>query len=181
VARDGGQPEAVLTDDVRTHVVVLFASCRGVDEVRAWLADAHPEIAAQLKPSTLSYYNGNNPGAYANLPARWKTLFDATRAAYFADASREPIAHKAHRLRLANDLVEDLLPNVVKRSPSGGSSVNLVIADQIQKLLEYAAREDGGMFTNRRILEHDARGNLAKLLGCDPSELPEKADDGAEP
>jgi hypothetical protein len=155
-----------LTDKIRAGVITRFACCYSVEDVRAWLKAEH---GVELEPSALSYYNGNNPGAYASLSVRWRTLFDEKRAAYFEDVAQVPISHKRHRLQIANDQIERLAANVA----SGRGGINLVMLDSLKALLEYAAKESGDAFTNTRILQHDARGNLAKLLGCDPDELPD--------
>lgn len=159
---------AKLTDKIRGGIVVRFACRYTVEEVREWLKSEH---GVAVEPSVLSYYNANNPGARAELSARWLELFDRTQAEYFANVDAIPIAHKAHRLRLANDAAERIVAKLDTRS-----GVNVVLLEKLQGLLEYAAKEQGEAFTNRRMLDLDVRGNLAKLIGVDPDELPENAD-----
>lgn len=160
-----------LSEAQRAGIVIRFACFFGVAEVRAWLKAEH---GVELEPSALSYYNGNNRGAYAQMPEKWQKLFDATREKYYQEEARIPIANRAHRLWVANDLVEAMRAKAVN-----DRGVNLAIASEIERFLTYAARDRGGAFTNVRVLEHEARGALAKFLGCDPSELPDP--DAADP
>ncbi len=164
-----GRTSPKLTDRLRDGVVCRFACCYTHDEVRTWLKDEH---GIDLPPPALSYYNANNPAARAGLSEKWRKRFDQVQAEYFEATSSVPIAHKAHRLRIANRAVERIAGKI-----DADRGVNVVMVDTLRSLLEYAAKEQGEAYTNRRILEHDAHGALAKLIGCDPSELPEPSAD----
>lgn len=154
-----------LNDRIRDGIIVRFACCYSPEEVKAWLKEEH---GLELTDPALSYYNANNPAARSSLSEKWRARFDVVREEYVSRVDA-PIAFKAHRLRLANTAAERILARL-----GGDRSVNVVMVETLQRLLEYAAKEDGGMFTNRRILEHDAVGALAQLIGCDPAELPEE-------
>lgn len=69
------------------------------------------------------------------LAARWKSLFEETRAAFIADTSNIPIAHRATRLRA--------LQRMAEKAETRG---NMAMAT---KILEQAAKEVGNAFTNR--------------------------------
>jgi hypothetical protein len=156
---------AKLNDRIREGIVIRFACCHGADEIRAWLKEEH---RVELAPGSLAYYNGNTPGAKEGMSPKWRRLSDETRARYLDGVSDVPIAHKAHRLRLLDDLVGRLASQI-----RADKRVNVVLVGEVKTLLEQAAKEMGEAFTNRRILDIDARGNLAKLLGIDPALLPE--------
>ena len=70
------------------------------------------------------------------LGKKLKAVFDETRKAFLADVSTIPIASQAYRLRTLNRLL-------VKVEGQG----NTALAAQ---LVEQAAKETGGTFTNRR-------------------------------
>lgn len=76
--------------------------------------------------------------AHGEPAKKWRILFEYTRAEFLKDASKVPIAQKSYRLRELHKLyirtVTAPRPNV----PLG------------KELLEQAAKESGGMFTNRR-------------------------------
>jgi hypothetical protein len=156
-----------LTDRIRAEIIVRFACCDSVEEVRNWLKDDHGIV---LTPPSLSYYNGNNPAAHKALSRKWRTLFDETREEYL-NAIRAPIAFKAHRLRLANDAAERVVAKLGTKT-----GINIVLLKELRDLLEYAAKEDGGLFTNKRRLDVEPREALARMLGIPVSELPEDPD-----
>lgn len=69
------------------------------------------------------------------LAARWRLLFDETRAAFIADTSSIPISHRATRLRA--------LQRMAEKAEGRG---NMAMAT---KILEQAAKEVGNAFTNK--------------------------------
>jgi len=71
-----------------------------------------------------------------NMAAKLRAIFDETRKAFLADVSTIPIASQAYRLRSLNRLLN-------KVEGQG----NTALAAQI---IEQAAKEAGGAFTNRR-------------------------------
>ena len=84
-----------------------------------------------------------------NLSKTLRELFEATRAKFLADTSRIPIAHKSYRLRMLDKMAE-------KAADTG----NLVVAAQ---LLEQAAKEEGGAYTNRQKLDHSGVVGIARV------------------
>lgn len=78
------------------------------------------------------------------LARKWRDLFDATREAFRAEAAKIPIAEQAFRLRA--------LGKVYSRHMERGNLVGAAAA------LEQAAKETGGIFTNRQRLEHTGKG-----------------------
>lgn len=157
-------PAVKLTNALRAQVVARFAAWKSGAEIRAWLKAEH---GIEVGPPALVVYNFDNPLSRQNGTAKWIQLFDEVRAAAIAGVSAVPIAHKARRLQVANDQMERILA-----LQAGKENVNVIHLEKIHQLLEYAAKEEGGMFTNVRVLQHNAAGALAQLLGCDESELP---------
>lgn len=71
-----------------------------------------------------------------NLGKKLRGIFEATRAAFLSDVATIPIAQQAYRLRI--------LQRALERAESRGNTL------MVSQLLEQAAREVGGAFTNRR-------------------------------
>lgn len=80
------------------------------------------------------------------LAKKWRVLFDDTRTKFRAEVAEIPIADQAYRLRT----LQRMLGDAVKRK-------NIVLASQ---LLEQAAKEQGGMFTNKRELSGPGGGPI---------------------
>lgn len=70
------------------------------------------------------------------LAKKWRDLFDETRKRFRAEVAEIPIADQAYRLRQLQRMLQDAM-----------SRKNVVLASQ---LLEQAAKESGGAFSNRR-------------------------------
>ncbi len=81
--------------------------------------------------------------AGARLSKTLKEHFEATRAAFLKDTSGIAISHKSYRLRLLDRMAEQ-----------AAEKGNVVVAAQ---LLEQAAKEEGGAFTNRQKHEHTGK------------------------
>lgn len=70
------------------------------------------------------------------LAKKWRDLFEETRKRFRAEVAEIPIADQAYRLRQLQRMLQDAM-----------SRKNVVLASQ---LLEQAAKEAGGAFSNRR-------------------------------
>jgi hypothetical protein len=86
---------------------------------------------------------GYDPTKYAgrNLAKKYKQVFEDTREAFLEDTSGIAISHKAVRLRT--------LQRMAEKAENMG---NMVLA---KDLLEQAAKEAGGAYSNKRVLEHN--------------------------
>lgn len=82
-----------------------------------------------------------------NLSKELRELFDSTRARFISDVEAIPVAQQSYRLRQIQRLTEVAL-----------SRNNAALAAQ---LLEQAAKEVGGAFTNRREVGGMAGGPIA--------------------
>jgi len=147
-----------LTDLLRAEVVKRFALWYSSKEILAWLKEEH---GITVGAPALTPYNFDNPKSRKTGTKKWVALFDETREQAKVDPADIPTSNKLVRMRIRDRLIMQL------------ARAERVNAPLVNELLESQAKEDGGMFTNVRVLQHNARGALAQLLGCDPSELPD--------
>jgi hypothetical protein len=123
---------AALTDDVKAFVVQALACFDTPTQV----ANAvNEEFGLEITRMQVSTYD---PTKFMgrNLSKKWREIFEATRKAFLEDQASIPIANQNFRLRALNNLYQ----NAATRG-------NAALAAQ---LLEQAAKESGGSFTNRR-------------------------------
>lgn len=108
--------------------------------------DAPSEIAEEFEEyfdfevplNQISYYNpGNLQGR--DLAAKWKDLFTEVRERFLEEVQHTPIAHKAYRLRKLQQIFEKF-----------ERMANYKAANET---LEQAAKEMGGWFTNKKLLD----------------------------
>ncbi len=122
-----------LTEEVRRFVVVALAC---YDTPTKVAKDVAERFDVKLPRQTVERYDAERLG---QKPAKkWVKLFNLTRAHYSESLADIPIAQKAVRLRR--------LDRMSRRAEEKG---NDVLAAQF---LEQAAKECGGMYTNRREL-----------------------------
>lgn len=94
------------------------------------------------------------------LSAKLKGVFEETRKVFLEDTADIPITHKAYRLRVLQRLIQ-------KAEDRGNSPL-------AAQLLEQAAKEMGGAFTNRRELTGAGGGPIeqeVKMQTLDPKLL----------
>lgn len=99
--------------------------------------------------------------------AKWIALFEYTRQQYLSELSRYPIADKVFRTAQRQRMFD----KAVERG-------NDVFALQV---LQEAAKDLGGLYTNKRIVSGDPLQTLAQMLGISPSELPGGPNRGVDP
>jgi hypothetical protein len=102
----------------------------------------------------------------ADLAQKWRDLFESTRTKFRAEIAEIPIADQAFRLRQLGRLYE--------RTARAG---NTVVAAQ---LLEQAAKEAGGTFTNKHKLEHTGKDGGPIKTAATPVDLTGATDDELE-
>lgn len=123
---------AILTEDVKAfivHALACFDTPQQVAEaVKVEFGLTVPRQQCQAYDPTKHMGRG--------LSAKWRGIFDATRKAFLEDQATIPIANKNFRLRALDRLYQ-----------AAASRGNVALAAQ---LLEQAAKESGGAFTNRR-------------------------------
>lgn len=128
-------------NDVHKRVIVQALACWDTptevsDLLREQFGiDAPRTQVAQYDPTKV---------AGKGLAKKWLDLFHATREAFRAEAAKIPIAEQSFRLRA--------LGKIYERHMQRGNVVGAAA------VLEQAAKESGGMFTNRQRLEHTGDG-----------------------
>lgn len=134
---------AILSDDVKRHIVQALACYDTPSQV----AEAvKTEFGVEIARQHVAMYDPTKV-AGAKLAKRWRDLFEATRKEFLEEQAKVPIAAQNYRLRA--------LDRMFRRAENSG---NTPLAVQI---LEQAAKEQGGAFTNTR-----------KLADADGSKLP---------
>jgi hypothetical protein len=132
-----------LSDEVKTFVVQALACFDSpstvVDAVKAEFGDV-------ITRQAVEGYDPNKR-AGASLSQKWRELFEATRKAFLEDTSAIGISHRSVRLR-------KLEAQIALNEKRGNSAM-------VAQLLEQAAKEVGGAYTNRR-----------ELTGKDGKDLP---------
>jgi hypothetical protein len=123
---------ATLTDDVKTYIVQALACFDTPLQVSEAVKQ---EFGIDVPRNHVGMYQPDKRGG-KNLSQKYRQLFDATRKAFLEDASTIPIASQNFRLRALDRLYQ-------KAAARG----NAALAAQ---LIEQAAKETGGLFTNRR-------------------------------
>jgi hypothetical protein len=123
---------AALTDGVKAFVVQALACFDTPTQVANAVKE---EFGLEITRMQVSTYD---PTKFMgrNLSKKWREIFDATRKAFLNDQASIPIANQNFRLRALDRLYQN-----------AASRGNAALAAQ---LLEQAAKESGGSFTNRR-------------------------------
>lgn len=127
-----------LSEDQKRRIVQGLACFRTPSEVAE---DVEEEFGVKIDRSHVRKYN---PDQVAEVAEKWRALFAATRQRFLAEVAEIPIYHQSFRLRELLDLYRK-----AKRNPVLAASI-----------LEQAAKEAGGAFTNRRELSGRDGGPL---------------------
>lgn len=134
---------AKLDENVKAFIVTELATYRPPTEVADRVGDVFG-----IEITRHQAYDYDPTGAHGHKVAKkWKALFKETREAFKDEVIGISVTHRAYRLREISDMY--------LRAKQMG---NLVLASS---LLEQAAKEVGGSFTNRR-----------ELTGKDGKDLP---------
>lgn len=123
---------AILTEDVKAFIVNALA-CFDTPQQVAEAVKAEFGLTV-TRQHCQAYDPSKSMGA--KLGKKWREIFNATRRAFLEDQAMIPIANKNFRLRALDRLYQ-----------AAASRGNVALAAQ---LLEQAAKESGGAFTNRR-------------------------------
>ncbi|MGR7948841.1 DUF2280 domain-containing protein [Alcaligenes sp. RM2] len=125
---------AALKDDQKLFIVQALACFDAPSQV---IEAVKQEFGIDVSPQQLQAYNPATK-AGARMSQKLKDIFESTRKRFLAEVSDIPVANQAYRLRQLQRMVHESM----KRK-------NIVLA---ASLLEQAAKESGGMFTNKREL-----------------------------
>lgn len=127
---------AQLTEPMKLFIVQALACYDTPTQVANAVKE---EFGIEVTRQQVARYD--SPKATAkDLSKKLKDVFAATREAFLADVSTIPIAQQAFRLRVLQRTLNKV---------EGQGNVAMV-----SQLLEQAAKESGGVFTNKTKMEH---------------------------
>lgn len=129
---------AKLTDNHKRFIVQALACWDTPSQVAEAVRD---EFGLEVHRSHVAQYDPTK-AAGARLAKKWRNLFEVTRDRFRQEVAEIPIADQAFRLRA--------LGKIYERHLSRGNVVGAAA------VLEQAAKEAGGAYTNRR--EHTGAG-----------------------
>ncbi|MDT6962924.1 DUF2280 domain-containing protein [Cupriavidus sp. SZY C1] len=130
---------ATLNDDVKAFIVQALACYDTPSQV----VDAvKEEFGLEVSRMQVQAYDPTKAQGKA-LSQKWRDVFAATRDSFVKATAEIPIATQAYRLRVLNRLVS-------KAEKQGNMGM-------VSQLLEQAAKEAGGAFTNKQRVEHTGK------------------------
>lgn len=136
---------AKLTDDVKRLIVTQLAQFRGYAEVARAVTE---ETGVSVDRFQVRTYDPTK-AAYAG-SEKWREIFDQVRSRYLNSIESVPIAHKAYRLNVLQQICDEAL-----------NKGNAVLA---AATLEQAAKEVGNSLTNERnIRMNGSKNSLSEL------------------
>lgn len=151
-----------LAEEVKTFIVQALAC---FDSPSTVVTAVRQEFGETITRQTVEGYDPTKRAGRA-CAAKWRALFEETRKAFLEDTSRIGISHRAVRLRALQRMSE-------KAETQG----NMVLASS---LLEQAAKEVGGSYTNRRELSGPGGGPVeVKSLADFYADLTPNSEPGA--
>ena len=127
---------AKLTDPMKLFIVQALACFDTPTQVANAVKE---EFGIEVTRMQVSTYDASKSTA-KDMSKKYRAIFNATREAFLSDIGTIPIANQAYRLRV-------LQRNLNKVDGQG----NVAMVSQI---LEQAAKESGGVYTNKTKLEH---------------------------
>lgn len=130
--------------DVKTFIVQSLACFDPPSKVVKAVKD---EFGLTVTRQAVHHYDADRKGA-DEIGEQWRDLFAATRKAFLDETASIGIANKAVRLRK--------LDHVANKAEAAGNHIVVMGA------CEAAAREMGGMYTNKR--QHELTGKDGKEL-----------------
>ncbi|MEJ2802001.1 DUF2280 domain-containing protein [Comamonadaceae bacterium PP-2] len=125
---------AVLPENVKVFVVQSLACFDTPSQIAAAVK---AEFGIEVSRQQVSRYDPTR-ARNKDVSPRLRTIFETARAKFVEDLTSIPISHRSYRLRA--------LQRSLERADAQG---NIAMAST---LLEQAAKEMGGMYTNRREL-----------------------------
>lgn len=150
---------ATLPDNVKTRITQALA-CYDTPSQVAFAVKQ--EFGLTVTPQQCEAYDPTK-AAGKNVGKKFRALFEATRKNFLEDHASIPIANLNFRLRA--------LERMYQQSSARG---NVQLAARI---LEQAAKESGGLFTNRQRLEHTGKNGAPIATTAIPVDLDDLTDD----
>lgn len=131
-----------LSADVKLHIVRALACFESPSQVSRSVKET---FGLDVPRQHVARYDPTVPGS--DVSAKWRAVFEEARASHLENLRDIPIAHQAYRLRR--------LQRALEVAETRG---NMAMVAQI---LEMAAKECGGIYTNRRELTGKGGGPIA--------------------
>lgn len=125
---------ATLTEDLKLFIVQALACYDSPSTVAAAVKDQFGVIVSRQQVESYDHTKASSKGVAKKLVA----LFDETRERFLEGVATVPVAKKVYRLRV--------LQRALERAEKQGNS------GMVLQILEQAAKEEGGAFTNKREL-----------------------------
>lgn len=126
--------QTALTHDQKLFIVQRLAIGAGPAQV---IRDVREEFGIDIPRATVNYYN---PAHSKDLAQYWRDIFADSQKAFREKVMNIPLAHQAFRLQLLQDSLNRVL------------SAPKINEAMIHEIVERAAKEVGGIHTNRREL-----------------------------
>lgn len=127
---------AKLTEPVKLFIVQALACYDSPTQVAKAVKE---EFGLEITRQMVAAYDPTKV-AGRDVSKKLRAIFDATRKEFLSDVSGIPIAQQSYRLRV--------LQRMLDRTEGQGNTA------MVSQLLEQAAKESGGAFTNKTKLEH---------------------------
>lgn len=154
---------AALSDDVKLFATQALACFDSPAQV---IKDLKQEFGVTVTPQQLQAYNPATV-AGSRMSKKLHAIFEATRKSFLKDVGNIPIAQPSYRLRVLNRMLS-------KVEGQG----NIVVA---AALMEQAAKETGGAFTNKQKVDHTSSDGTMSPKGKSLDDFYGPADVPTEP
>lgn len=125
---------ATLTEDLKVFIVQALACYDSPSTVASAVKDQFGVIVSRQQVESYDHTKASSKGVAKKLVA----LFDETRERFLDGVAAVPVAKKVYRMRV--------LQRALERAEKQGNSA------MVLQILEQAAKEEGGAFTNKREL-----------------------------
>lgn len=119
-----------LDASIQLHIVTQLACFKTPSEIQK---DLKVNFGVEASTPQIVFYNPETKNGSKELANKWRNIFTATREKYLNDVEAVPIARKAYRMNRLHELARAAKSPVIEAS-----------------LLEQAAKEMGGVYTNQR-------------------------------
>ncbi|HEX8708038.1 MAG TPA: DUF2280 domain-containing protein [Pyrinomonadaceae bacterium] len=147
-----------LNDRQKLFIVQGLACFRTPSEVRDALAEEE-EIGIQVDPRHIQFYDPTALPWDKRLPEKWKLIFWETRKAYLENTAAVGAAHQRYRLEVIQEVLDRQRKAKIRND------------NAILQTVEQAAKEVGGLFTNKREHSGPNGGAIPLNLGDQSKEL----------
>ncbi|OHC95566.1 MAG: hypothetical protein A2792_03485 [Sphingomonadales bacterium RIFCSPHIGHO2_01_FULL_65_20] len=139
-----------LSEEQKAWIVIQYARMRSAWQIRR---DFKEIWGGELDRKQVHRYNPASSCNYGRGMQKWQGLFDEEREKFLDQVNRIPIANLAVRL----DRLETMCVNAMEKGNSAMAA----------NLIEQAAKEVGGLFTNRREIEADVEARTKGQTNAD--------------